>query len=114
MAEAIAKETKSPKRGRWLRRIGWLCGILVALVVVLYFVATSGGFVKGVILPKVGTAMNAEITATDAKVSPFSHVVVQDLKLTPKGAETLLTAKTVEVRYSLWSIIRGKIAVDQV
>src|SRR6185295_8609069 len=84
------------------------------LLVVLYFVGTSSGFVKGVILPKVGAAMNAELTASNAKVSPFSHVVFQDLTLKPNGAETLLTAKSVEARYSLMSIMRGKIAVDQV
>ena len=114
MADLTAKEIKTPKRGRWLRRIGIVLGVLLVLIVALYFVATSGAFVKGVILPKVGKAMNAEVTVADASISPFSHVVFHDFKVKPNGAENLLTAKTVEARYNLRSIIGGKIAVDQV
>jgi hypothetical protein len=84
------------------------------LIVALYFVATSGAFVKGVICPKSGKAMNAEVTVADASISPFSHVVFHDFKVKPNGAENLLTAKTVEARYNLRSIIGGKISVDQV
>ena len=107
-------EAKSPKGGRWLRRIGLVAGAIVVLLVALYFVATSSGFVKSVIVPKIGAAMNAEISLGEASVSPFSQVVLHDVKVTPKGAEPLLTATEVRARYSLWSIIGGKIVVDEV
>jgi uncharacterized protein involved in outer membrane biogenesis len=106
-------ETKVPKRGRWLRRLGWIVGVLVVLVVALYFVATSSAFVKGVIVPRVGHAMNADISVGDAQVSPFKKVVLHDVKVTPKGAEPLFTATEVRLRYSLFSIIGGKIAVEE-
>ncbi|HEU0038016.1 MAG TPA: hypothetical protein VFR76_01965, partial [Verrucomicrobiae bacterium] len=106
-------ETKAPKRGRWLRRLMAAAAVLVVLLVALYFVATSGPFVKGVIVPRVGTAMNAEISVGDAQVSPFSKVVLRDVKLTPKGAEPLFTATEVRLRYSLLSIIGGNIAVEE-
>src|SRR5882762_223959 len=102
-------ETKAPKRGRWLRRLVVAAAVLVVLLVAFYFVATSSGFVKGVIVPRVGHAMNAEISVGDAQVSPFSKVILHDVKVTPEGAEPLFTATQVRLRYTLFSIIRGKI-----
>src|SRR6185503_19567323 len=109
----IKNETKAPKRRRWVRWMGGIIGGLVVLLIALYFVATSSSFVKGVIVPRVGKAMNADISVGDAQVSPFKSVVLHDVKLTPKGAEPLFTATEVRLRYSLFSIIGGKIAVDE-
>jgi hypothetical protein len=108
-------DTTSPKRrGSLLRKLGIACGVLLALLVVTYFVVTSGAFFKGVILPKVGAAMNSEVTVAEASLSPFSQVILQDLKVQPKGAEPLFTAKEVRLRYSLMSILGGTIAVQEV
>ena len=103
-----------PKRGSWLRKLGIVLGVLVVLLVVAYFVLTSGAFFKGVILPKVGAAMNSDVTAGDASISPFSQVRLTDFKVVPKGAEPLFTAKEIRLRYSLMSIIGGTIAVPEV
>jgi uncharacterized protein involved in outer membrane biogenesis len=89
-------------------------GILVVLLVVVYFVATSSGFLKGVILPRVSKAMNAQITLTDASISPFSQVVLRGLKVQTTGTEPLVSAAEVRLRYSLMDIIRGNIHVDEV
>lgn len=104
----------SPKRGGWLRKLVWLAGILVVLLVVVYFVATSSAFLKGVILPGVSKSLGAEVTVADAQISPFSHVSLRDLKVQPTGAETLLTVQELHANYSLWSIIGGNIAVSEV
>ncbi len=107
-------ESEKPKRGRGLR---WLAGIvagLVVLLVVAYFVVTSGAFFKSFVLPKVSTTLNAEVTVADASISPFSQVVLRGLEVKPKGAETLLTAAEVRARYSLLAILRGTIAVEEV
>ena len=78
--------TPAPKKRRgWLRAIAWVFGILIVLLVVVYFVATSGAFFKGVILPRVGKAMNAQVTVSDASISPFSQVVLRNLKVQPTG-----------------------------
>src|SRR5664279_1831348 len=107
--------TPTPRKRRgWLRAIAWVFGILIALLVVVYFVATSGAFFKGVILPRVGKAMNAQVTVSDASISPFSQVVLKDLKVQTTGAEPLVTANEVRLRYSLMDIIRGNIHVDEV
>ena len=107
-------KTKSPKRHGWLRKLGWLCGILIVLLVVVYFVATSSAFLKGVILPKVGKSLGADVTISAAQISPFSHVELRDLKVQPPGGEPLLTVQDIHANYSLWSIIGGNINVSEV
>ncbi len=107
--------TAAPRNRRgWLRAIGWVVGILVVLLVVVYFVATSSAFFKGVILPRVSKAMNAQVTVSDASISPFSQVVLHNLKVQTTGAEPLVSAAEVRLRYSLMDIIGGNIHVDEV
>lgn len=107
-------QTPAPKRGGWLKKLVWGAGGFVLLLVIAYFVITSGGFVRSVILPKVGAALNADLTAASVELSPFSQLVLHDVKLTPKGAEPLLTASLVRARYSLLSILKGNIVVSEV
>jgi hypothetical protein len=113
MAEPKIK-SDSPKRSGWLRKLVWLGGAFVVLLVAFYFVATSAAFFKSVILPKVGKALGADVTVADAQISPFSRVVLRDLKVQPRGGEPLLTVREVRASYSLWSIIGGKIVVQEV
>ena len=110
---ATKLKSNPPKRGGWLRTLLWIGGILVVLLVVAYFAVGSGAFVKGIVLPRVAKALNADLTVGAAEFSPFSSLVLRDVKLTPKGAETLLTAGLVRARYGLFSIIGGKIAVEE-
>ncbi len=94
-------------------KLGIVLGILVVLLVVTYFVVTSSAFLTGVILPRAGKAMNAQITVSSASISPWSEVVLQNFKIQPNGRETLVTAEQVHARYSLWDIIHGKIVVQE-
>ena len=112
MAAPIS-QTNPPKRGGWKKKLLWLGVICLALLVAAYFVLTSSAFLKSVVLPKVGAALNADLTVADVAVSPFSKAVLRDIKLTPKGAETLFTAKEVRLRYSLMAILGGKIAIEE-
>jgi hypothetical protein len=113
MADATLVTPAPRKRRGWLRAIAWVFGILIVLVVVVYFVATSSAFLKGVILPRVSKAMNAQVTVGDASISPFSQVILRNLKVQLTGAEPLLTATEVRLRYSLMDIIKGNIHVDE-
>ena len=107
--------TPAPKKRRgWLRAMVWAFGILIVLLVVAYFAATSSAFFQGVILPRVGKAMTAQVTVSDASISPFSQVILHNLKVQPTGAEPLVTAAEVRLRYSLMDIIKGNIRVDEV
>jgi hypothetical protein len=103
-----------PKGRRWFRALAWTLGLLVVLVVILYFVATSSGFIKGYVLPRVGQAINAQITVGDASVSPFSQVRLQNLKVQTTGTEPLLSASELLVRYRLSDLLGGKINLEEV
>jgi type II secretion system protein N len=103
-----------PLGRRLLRILSLIAAALVVLLIVAYFVVSSSGFVKGVILPRVAKALNSEITVTDASVRPFSRISLSQLKVQPIGADPLLTADQVTVRYSLLSILRGNYVIDEV
>ena len=111
---SATSESSHLGKGRGLIfKSGVVLGVLVALLVIAYFVVTSGGFIKGVILPRVGSAMNADVTAREVSLSPWSELLLQGFKVQPKGKETLFEAEQIRARYSLWDIIRGKIVVQE-
>jgi uncharacterized protein involved in outer membrane biogenesis len=94
--------------------ISFLFLLLILLLVAAYFVGTSSAFFKGVILPRASKALNADITVSEASISPFKEVVLSNLRVKTTGDEPLLTAPEVRARYSLMDIIRGNIKVDEV
>ena len=107
--------TDRPSRKfRWLKILGVVFGVLLVLLVVTYFVATSAWCLKSVILPRVSTATGATITVEDASISPFSSVALTGLRIQTTGAEPLFTAKSILARYSLMAILRGHIKVEEV
>src|SRR5437016_2284877 len=114
MDNQTTESSQPVKRRSWRRKLLTIAGGLVVLLFILYFVATSAAFLKSVILPRVSKAMNAEITVGDASLSPFSRLVLRQLTVKTTGAEPLLKANEVRLRYSLWSIIGGHIKVDEV
>ena len=114
MSDTTVPTLVPKKRRGWLRLIAGAFGILILLLVVVYFAATSEALFKGTILPRVGKAINAQVTVSGASISPFSQVVLQNLKVQATGAEPLVTAAEVRLRYSLMDIIRGNIRVEEV
>ncbi|MDQ6631554.1 MAG: hypothetical protein M3Y82_07325 [Verrucomicrobiota bacterium] len=106
-------DTKPGTRSSLGKKLLIALAVVVLLLVVLYFVVTSAAFFKGIILPRAGKAMNAEITVADATISPFSKVVLHQLKIQPKADGPFIQAKEVVARYSLISIIKGNIEVDE-
>ncbi len=101
------------RRSRWPRRIAIVLAVFVALFVCVYFIVTSAPFFKGVILPRIGRILGAELTVADASISPFKRVVLRQLNVRPLGQDPLLTASEVRAQYSLLDIMRGKISVDE-
>ena len=102
-----------PKSGL-LKKLGITGVIFAGLLVAVYFVATSTAVLKGVILPRVSKALNAEITVEDADISPFSRIVNRKLSVKTTGGEPLFTCDEVRARYSLLDILSGKINVAEV
>ena len=110
----INPQSNSPKRRSWLRKLLSMARILAVLLVVAYFAVTSSTFFKRVILPRVSRSLGATLTVSDARISPFSHVLLRDLKVQPPAGETLLTVREVRLNYSLAAIIGGTIAVSEI
>ena len=110
MAEDFSDQ---PRRSSLGRLLAVLAAVVVVLLVVAYLVISSSAFLKGFVLPRVGKAMNAEVTVANASLSPFSQVTLQKLKVQPNGKEPLLTADEVRVRYSLMAILKGNYVVDE-
>ncbi len=114
----IKSLTVEKQRRSWLRRalpiVAWVAGVLVILTLVAYFVATSSGFIKRVILPRVSAAIHADVTVADISVHPFSKITVLGLKVQAKGQEPVVTAPEVRASYSLWSILRGNLRVSEI
>lgn len=113
MADLTANNS-APSPRRWLRRLAIVFAVLMVLLVAAYFVLTSASFLKGVILPRVSTALNAQVTLGDASISPFSSVTLQELKVQTTGAEPLLSVREVRLRYSLSAILAGRINVSEI
>ncbi len=98
----------------WGKRIGVGAAALVFLVLVAYFVGTSSAFIKGVVLPRAGTSMNAKITAEAVELSPFSQLVIRQLRVQTIGDKPLFEAQEIRARYSLVSILKGNMVVSEV
>ena len=79
-----------PQKKPWGKWIGIFFALLLLLIVVAWFVGTSSAFVKGVILPKAGNALNAKITVGDISLRPFSQVYLRQLRVETTGPEPLL------------------------
>ena len=81
MANATIELSQPVKRRSWKRRLTQIGAGFLLLLIVLYFVATSAAFLKGVILPRVSKALNAEVTVGDASLSPFSQIILRRLQV---------------------------------
>ncbi|HON08571.1 MAG TPA: hypothetical protein PLW02_10790, partial [Verrucomicrobiota bacterium] len=93
---------------------GIVLGALFILLILVYFVGTSGWFVKSAVLPRVGKAFNANVKVDDISISPFSQVVVKNLSLTTLDNKPIVTVGSFTTKYSLMNILRGNIDVKEV
>src|SRR5687768_10787268 len=105
---------RSGPKPSWGKRIAIFFGALVVLLVAGYFVLTSSAFIKAVVLPKAGAAINARVTTDTVSLSPFSQLHLKGLRIETTGTEPLLTAREVRVRYALLDIIKGNIKVNEI
>ncbi|MBA4150436.1 MAG: hypothetical protein H0X66_20180 [Verrucomicrobia bacterium] len=105
--------TTTAKHGSLGKKLGIIFGVIVLLVIVLYFIVTSTAFFKGVILPRVSKAVGADVTVADASISPFSRIELQKLRVQPPNQEPILQAEQVVARYSLMDIVRGNLNVHE-
>ncbi len=114
MSENIVTPSPLKKPRRWLRWSAWAAVSLLVLLVAAYFIVTSSGFFKAVILPRVSAALNAGVTVSDASIHPFSGISLRDLKVQAAGQPPLVTASEVRVNYHLFDILGGNYHVDEI
>ena len=95
------------------RRWPIYAAIAAGLPVAAYLIATSSAFLRGVVVPRVGSAMQCDLSVGAITLSPFSSLTLRDVRLAPTGGETLLTVGEVRLRYRLSDILRGRIAVSE-
>ena len=114
MKSEIDAPVPAKKRRGWLRIVSGAILVLLALIVMAYFVVTSSAFFKSSILPRVSKAIGAEVTASDAAIHPFSEIDLRDLKVQAKNQPPLVTASEIRVRYHLWDILHGNLRVDEI
>jgi hypothetical protein len=101
-------------RSRLGRNLGIGAGAFFLLLLVLYFVVTSSTFLKGVIAPQAGKELGGELTVGEARISPFSQVVLKNVRFQTSGEEPLMQAEEVRLRYSLRDILGGTLTVHEV
>src|ERR1700733_9342255 len=98
MPDTVVASSPPKKPHSWLRRLAWVTAVLMVLIVAGYFIVTSSAFLKGVILSRIGSALNAGVTVSDAEVHPFSAIILRDLRVQATGQSPLVSASEVRVR----------------
>ena len=115
MAEPMFIIAKPRKRAhRWLQFFAALVMVLMVLIVVAFLFVTNPAFIHDVVLPRLGKAINANVTVSSISFDPFKQIVLHDLKVQAIGQAPVFTAPEVSVRYHLWDILRGKLHVDEI
>ncbi|MGC8991286.1 MAG: hypothetical protein ACP5MD_14315, partial [Verrucomicrobiia bacterium] len=62
-----------------------LAAVVIVVLLALYFVLSSSAFLKAVVVPRVGKALNAKVTADKVSLSPFSKLVIENVKVETTG-----------------------------
>jgi len=83
------------------------------LTVVAWFVVTSESFLKAVVLPRVGTSIHGNLTAESIALNPFSRLQLKGARLTDTEGKELLAIGGLSVRFKLFKLLDGVIALDQ-
>jgi len=104
-----SKTPRPDRRRKWLIA----AGSMVLVLVIGWFVLTSGPVVKALVLPRVAAALHAELAVGELQLSPFSGIDLKDVKLTPTGGRPLVEIAGVKVRYPLFQLLGGAIAIDE-
>jgi hypothetical protein len=115
MANIIIKNAVPRRRSRlWQQVFVGLILMFVLLLLTAYFVVSSNSFFQYFIVPKLSSALNAELKVAHSDVRPFSGVELRDISLTPKGREQLLGARNLRVRLQFSALLRGKIVLEEI
>ena len=105
---------RAPRPGRRRRRLLVAAGVLLAVPVLLWFVVTSSWFLRQVVLPQVGKAMDAEISVGEIRLRPFSSLRLTDVTVRTRDESLDLQVERLEAVYNLRRILGGTLEVERV
>ncbi|MFA7185184.1 MAG: AsmA family protein, partial [Victivallales bacterium] len=87
---------------------------LLLVLVVLFFIVTSSGFITGVVLPAVSSSIDMRIQAEKVDLSLFSsHLSVRNIRI-GSGKKALAEAEKLDLYFSLGSLLSGDIVFRDV
>lgn len=102
------------RRSSTWRHFPVLAAVVIVVLVALYFILSSSAFLKAVVVPRVGKALNAKVTVDKVFLSPFSKLVVENVKVETTGLEPVIQADRMSVNYSLFQLIGGAVALQDI
>ena len=108
------KTPDSRQRPRWGRRIALGTAVFMALVILAFVAFTSSVFLRKVVLPRVGKAMDSKISVSQLDFHPFSGLVARDVKVVPNGAEPIVELAELRLRYTFGSFLAGKPEINDI
>jgi len=111
----MTQDTQTSRRrsSAW-RHFPILAAVVIVVLLALYFILSSSAFLKAVVVPRVGKALNAKVTVDKVSLSPFSKLVVENVKVQTTGLEPVIQADRMSVNYSLLDLIGGTFALQDV
>ncbi len=108
------QETRKTRKNSLPRKLAWVAGTLLVAGIALYLTVTSSVFIRKIVLPRIGTMLNANITATQVSLSPFSQLTARGLSVSTGTTNTVIAIDELRVRYDLMSILGGTIDASEV
>jgi hypothetical protein len=112
----MAESTLQSKEGGHRRLLRWALFAVLAIsfvLVALYFTVSSSAFVRGVLLPRMGKGYNAEITAQEAVLRPFSSLTLRGLNVRSAGTEPVLQADELHARFRLGDLLANRNRLEE-
>ncbi len=101
------------KKSRLLKFVLAVCGVSLLLVVCAYLVVTSSYFLRSFVVPRIGTAIGAEISAEDIDLSLLkSRVGIRSLKVSGGGAPFAEVAD-LDCVFNLPALLKGTVAIEK-
>ena len=112
--KSAPEHSSKPRLGKLSRRLLAIAIGGLSLLVVLYFVLTSSAFLKGFVVPRIGSALNGQLTVADVRLSRLSSLDIEKFVLRTTGEQPLAAIESVRVQFSPLDLVRGRIRFSEI
>jgi len=97
-------------RRRAAKVVAWI-GVVIVGVLLLLNAPPATRFAANKVLPKLNQQLNGQLTVTGVSGSLLSNLQLRGVTLRDPEGQIVLQADRVHVRYSVWDLVHGKIAL---